>query len=282
MSGYFRAYSKNVRRATAELGDRELRVYLALLSFANCEAMCWPGIKTLVDATNLCTDAVLTALEGLETQKYVVCVRKATRDALTHSMLPNVYRVIGAVVDDDCADDEYRTDDPILELSSNEESQHHHRTDSITQPKATQPRTPPPTRPDSSEVGRGKPTQQRGAQTPARSANTNSGNHVPRKFYSGSLNEFASPLAADDEKLVADLRAIDPRLTIRTARYLVASRGAERALWAIGHYRKQTNVYNPAGYIRMLIERDAVEQVDAAPVDPGRDLIDSWAEYVVG
>lgn len=286
--GYFRAYSNRVREASRELDERELRVYVALLSYANCEGMCWPGIRTIVEATGLHTEAVYDALQGLVGRGYVDIVREGTRDPLTHSMLPNVYRIAGAVIDDDCADDEYRTDDPILTSRENLESQHHQRTDSITQPESTLPKTPPPTRPIFSEVEEGKP-KNNGKNTkqkpPTRSVIPNSPPPVPpnpSQFYRGPMQQWAEPLPDGKEAIaIAIYDALERKMTMRTARYLIATYGESRMDWAINHWRKQSDVVNPVGYIRALVERAAVEEVDGRPIDPGLAYITGpYADYI--
>lgn len=282
MSGYFRAYSNRVREASRELDERELRVYLALLSFTDCRGLSWPGYKLLCDITGVCNDAVRTALETLATKKYIEVVRKGARDPLTGQQWSNVYKIDGSVIDDpNCIDDESEL--PSLVLSSNEDSYHHQGTDSITQPDSAQPEKPPSSPPDSFEVEEEKPKAKRKAKTktPEQSSIPKPPNPVPPppspRFFNGSLSEWAAPLAAEQEAAAQRIYVeLQHKLPIRNARYLIATYGIERVNWALAHLNRQMDVRNPPGYMRHLLEKHWVEQRDGESTDPGRDLASSW------
>lgn len=288
MSGYFRAYSIQVREASRDLDERQLRVWLALLSYANCEGMCWPGIKTLVEVTGLHTEAVLSALDELVGRTYVEVLRKGTRDAFTHSMLPNVYRITGAVIDDDCAGDEFRTDDPILTSREELESQQQQRTDSIKQPEETKPETTTTTTPDSFEVEEGKPKTKTGGKrkTTERSSIPKPPNPVPPTpsptFYSGSLSDYAKELP-EEQEAAAQLIYVELRhqMPIRNARKLIVDFGTVRVRLAMNFLNRQSNVTNPPGLLRHLLEKQSIESRDGEAVNPGDEYITGeYADYI--
>lgn len=279
MHGFTRVYSEKLFEAIQTLPERELRLWLALVAYADIHAVCFPGIAALSAITGYRQENIIELLQALADRGFIEFLRRAQRDPLTRQMMSNVYRVDGIVTTEgktvEKADSAFELENGVITPP---------RTDSITQQDSTQQRTPPPNTTNflESEVPKPNTTAKTGKEkTPERSSIPHTPPQVPpapsRNFYRGPLDQYAEALPTEQEQAAEALvDRVDRKLPLRLARKFILEYGQANVDIAIAHLAKQTDVRNPAGYVRTLLERRVVEQADAAAADPGRDLAASW------
>lgn len=88
---YVGLYVGPLRQMCGQLSESELRVYVALSTYVDPLATCWPGINELHEVTGVRHEDVMAALESLSERGLVVFLRRGEWDNLTRRMLPNIY-----------------------------------------------------------------------------------------------------------------------------------------------------------------------------------------------
>jgi hypothetical protein len=88
---YAALYCKPLRASIRNLTDIELRVFMTLATYADDQALCYPGVRALSDDTGLRPEDVSSGLDGLKTKGFIYYLRHNAIDPITRRMMPNVY-----------------------------------------------------------------------------------------------------------------------------------------------------------------------------------------------
>lgn len=91
-------YSKALRDILPCLSGQELKILLAIASFAGGDGQAYPGVRILADLTTYRPPVVSDLLKDLQEKGLIVCLRKDGRDPITKVMLPDVYAVSPEIV----------------------------------------------------------------------------------------------------------------------------------------------------------------------------------------
>jgi len=285
------------------MDDRLLRCFIALCTYADQRGVCFPGVRELAAATGFSVELVIELLYQLEDCNMLVYLRRNERDSVTRRQLPNVYMltstlyvarepVEGALFSPEFVNNSTNFSQTLLENERKPDrklpsSPIHNQNQKIKESKpavepAAQPPPQPPTDPvnegeagsgSSPKQGKGKgkgKMQSRAEQVQKQPARRTSEAEAPPPTPSrepSDLARYNTPLLPEQERVAEDMRSFAGNMTHANARMLVDVYGPLSARAAVILYTLQpkNSIPNPAGYIRALLRRHAVnsEDVDA-------------------
>lgn len=95
------------------------------------------------------------------------------------------------------------------------------------------------------------------------------------------MSEYNAPLAESSaEALAEELRTATGNMSAPNARYLVDVHGQRRVKAALRIYRKQTDVFNPAGFVISLLRRKAADPDRDNQPDPDPYISGKYAAFI--
>ena len=305
-------YCAALRDAIPAMSDEQLRVWLLLTTYADDAGVCWPGYAEIAQRTGYRKERVIEIVDELDDCGLIVILRRAHRDPLTKTMTPNVYMVSPLLMATRRAPEgvDFSLIMERVQISSLKRTRNHHQ-EVLPRTTAKEPQPePPPTTAKSprketettgapaiapagkakskSEKPKAPATDSQQGEAPQREARqtARSANPPPRSRAAppADLTPYSVPLTDENaESLAESIRQELGNISAPNARALVDFYGRRRVGAAMRIYRKQTGIYNPAGFVKALLSRRGVDpDKDAPPVDQPAVASAEGSKYISG
>jgi hypothetical protein len=95
---YAALYCKPLRASIRKLTDNELKTFVALVTYADDQGVCFPGARTLAEDTGMSMTDVAEALHGLKNKGYLFYLRHNAVDPITRRIQPDVFGLTPAIL----------------------------------------------------------------------------------------------------------------------------------------------------------------------------------------
>lgn len=298
-------YSHAIRDLVQSLQPHQFQLFALLASYANPNGICWPGVRDLRRWLGWQNERILYELENLRKLGLIRTVRRQSRDEITGQYLAAVYQVnprillvknpvlgLNSTTEQASSNFSSQTQNrPVLDLSEeprtqpesypdeNQNQEPESRTNTTNQNFSSNGDWPePPTLADVwIQTGQGKYAPDANTNpAPARpspavanhESHTAPGSAAPQDW--GDAQQFALPLAGEQENLAHELKTMAPT-QLWSARRLVHTYGEEqvrKGLRMLAAAKQKGTVYNPAGLLTTWLANGAVKAEPERPASP--------------
>jgi hypothetical protein len=275
---YAALYCKPLRASIRNMTDVEMKVFVALTTYADDQGICFPGVRALTEDTGKSATDVSEALDGLMRKGFFVYLRHKAVDPITRKMQPDVYGLTGAILHTTSVTGiQTYMFEFLLQLSPS----NHAQPDSINQNQNPESEPTPvttttnqlqdaPAREEQENSLEGKDSgkdQDYANQSPQPAAQLQPKapeNDVPPRD-EGRLDSFIAPLPQIDKEAYAhEMRQLVPSLQLAKARQLVEVYGIEMCATAVRLLGKQPfkSINNPPGWVINKLRQGALVPED--------------------
>jgi len=290
---YIALYQNVTREIRQNCGRVAKDVLVELANYTNPLGICWPGVERLASDTGYSAETVQSGLQKLLEHDYiriheryssvrqrwefeayqvspeVLCIREELHSQALRSY--DYCNTRNSFVSKDSQPTTEPTTENHLQKPTTE-NHHQQQKDSLNvknleSDTLTTAQTQPATPPEKQNQKKHKPTA-----APAGATKTTKINYAP---WSVEL-----PTETDESAAVHVWSVAGGSMPMAVARYLVATRGPKVCYAAVRNYEKNASeIINPGGYIRSLIERSQVDPAyDDTPAAPAEPWPDDWSQ----
>lgn len=286
---YIALYQHVTREIRERCGRVAKDVIVELASYTNPLGICWPGEARLAADTGYCVDTVKNALQALLEADYIRIHERYSSvrqrwEFEAYQLSPEVLSIRPELYAQALRSYDYCNTRNSFVSKDSQPSPEPYTENHLQEPPTVEPT---PTTKDSLTVKNPvstnvpPPTNHAAAPTEKQSQKKQKTTSAPtgathQKNYAAWVNPLQDESAEECAFLIWNESG--GGMPMPVARYLVDSRGVAPCRAAVRNYqRNAARIENPAGYIRVLIEKSAVDPAfDDIPQAPATRSDDSW------